>query len=72
MSKREQFEALKEGDKVWVEDHRYGWSVQTFKKTTKTMMVTTFKGGEGRFNIDTGYKKGTGRWTLITAEVFNQ
>ena len=72
MSKREQFEALKEGDKVWVESHRHGWSVQTFKRTTKTMLITTFRDEEHRYDIDTGYKKGTDRWTFITAEIFTE
>ena len=70
MSKREQFEALKEGDKVWVESSRYGWSVLTFKRTTKTMLVTTSSGNEYRYDIETGRKKGTDSWDFITAEVF--
>tara|TARA_Y100001956_G_scaffold24095_1_gene23886 strand:+ start:3437 stop:3787 length:351 start_codon:yes stop_codon:yes gene_type:complete len=71
MTKRKQFEALKEGDKVWVES-RHGWTVERFKRTTKTMLVTTFKGVEYRYDIDTGHKKGTDRWTFITAEVFTE
>tara|TARA_Y100001956_G_C4073767_1_gene165133 strand:- start:526 stop:879 length:354 start_codon:yes stop_codon:yes gene_type:complete len=72
MSKREQFEALKEGDKVWVESSRYGWSVETFKRTTKTLLVTTFKGVEYRYDIETGRKKGSDRWNFVTAEVFTE
>ena len=60
------------GDKVWVESGRAGWSVHTFVRTTKTLLVTSFKGIEYKFGIENGYKKGTDRWTHITAKPFTE
>ncbi|AUR84670.1 hypothetical protein NVP1063O_003 [Vibrio phage 1.063.O._10N.261.45.C7] len=72
MTLREQFESMEVGDKIWVEGNRAGWSVHTFVRTTKTLLVTSFRGTEYKFGIGNGYKKGTDRWTHITAKPFTE
>ncbi len=67
---KEHFENLTEGDKVWVE-HRNGWSVEKFSRTTKTLLVTVNRfGQEVRYNIDSGFKKGLGKWEYVKALPF--
>lgn len=69
---KEQFENMSKGDKIYVE-HQDGFSVETFVRTTKTLLVTINKyEQETKYDIVTGEKKGLGRWEYVYAQPFTE